>query len=273
MSFPFRINPITGGVSISSGISDPDSVRLQYIAEKWSIRGNINTPQNKIAESIAHILLTHPREHDTLPEFGSRLKEAVFEPNSQEFQLLFQFYLKHSTERWEKRAIVPDKNGVLWGKTPYLTDQGELPLYVDIAFITQQITGNLVAPFVNARQARSQEYNPVQFDNNGHDYYSRYYNAETFYDNNIKAIRIKAPGLVDVATDDDFILMKHTDSWLLMSWDSYGDIRSWDKISDMYLEDQAKNGASRDTMDILSTPPYGTSLRVPSRARILDELA
>jgi phage baseplate assembly protein W len=108
LAFPFRVDPITGGAAITDGITDSASVALQYIQERWSIRENIDYVANHIAEAIAHILLTVPGEHDTLPEFGSRMLSIVFEPNSQEFRMTAKVYFETATARWEKRAKVVD---------------------------------------------------------------------------------------------------------------------------------------------------------------------
>lgn len=247
---------------------------MQYVQEKWSIRENVSgLPANHIGESIAHILLTSPREHDTLPAFGSKMSSGIFEPNTTEFELAYQFYLKFSTTRWEKRAIVPDKGGVLWGKTPYLTDQGVLPLHVTINFITQQQQGNLVAPFVTPRQARAQEYPPIQYDSNGHDYYSRYFNRESYDVNGNTCLRFRAAKNIAPASDDQFYRVGLTDTWLLMSDTLYSDIRFESIIQNMWVQDAAAAGASRDILDTTDPPSYGTALRVPSKQRLLTQFA
>jgi hypothetical protein len=272
IAFPFRIDPATGGVVVTDGLDDQASVGLQYITERWSIRENTDVASNHIGESIAHILLTSPTEHDTLPAFGSKMREAIFEPNSIEFQLSFQFFLKHSTERWEKRAFVPEKGGVKWGKTPYLTDQGILPMLVDIQFLQQQAPGNMVAPFVTTRAARSQEYTPMQLDDHGHDYYSRYFKRASYDVDGTTCLRLKNPRNIPLAPDDVFYKVKHKASWLLISWEIFGDIRFSDLIAEIWVQDAAKAGASRKVMNITDPPPYGTVLRVPSKTRLLTQL-
>lgn len=268
-----RINPATGGFVVSEGYEEAGTVGLDYISQQWSIRESLpGVPPNHIAESIANILLTRIGEHDTLPAFGSKLAEAVFEPNTIEFQKVFALYLETSTIRWEKRAYIP-KSGVSWLGTPYLTDQGELPVGVNIQFIANQVQGNLVAPFVTPRQARSQEYPPVQFDSLGHDFYSRYFNRQTIEDGEITAIRFKASSPLPPQNDDIFYKVRHKDTWLMISWNLYGDIRYWNIIAELWVQDQAANGASRSTMNITDVPPYGTALRLPSKARLLSQLS
>lgn len=108
IGFPFRLDPAGGGVVVSSGNDDNISVALQYINERWTIREDASEAVNHIAESIAHILLTRPMEHDTLPPFGSELFVMVFEPNDDFFRLEAEHHFKFSTIRWEKRARIPD---------------------------------------------------------------------------------------------------------------------------------------------------------------------
>jgi phage baseplate assembly protein W len=266
-----RINPATGGFVISSGVDEHNSVELQYIASKWSIRDDVSLPTNHIAESVAHILLTKLGEHDTLPWFGSRLMEAVFEPNTEEFQLLFQFYLKTATDRWEKRVNIPDVGGVIWGKKPYLTDQGELPLHVSIQFIAEQHPENLVAPFVTPRQAREQEYRPIQYDAVGHDYYSKYYNNTVLNNGGIRSLRLQVPRLWPKQRDDEFLKVSHKASWLDIAYKQYGEIRYWRCLAEIYVQDSAELGLDRSIMNPSYVPPYGSILRAPSRARILRE--
>lgn len=266
-----RINPATGGFVVTSGVDEQNSVELQYVASKWSIREDVDLPANHIAESVAHILLTKVGENDTLPWFGSKLMEAVFEPNTEEFQLLFQFYLKTATERWEKRVIVPASGGVIWGKKPYLTDQGELPLHVSIQFLAQQDPQNLVAPFVTPRQARAQEYPPTQYDINGHDYFSRYYNNTALVSGTTKSLRLRSPRYWPIARDDEFKKVKHRQSWLSLAYDVYGELRYWDCIAEVYVQDSADAGLDRKVMNPSYVPPYGTMLRLPSRARVMSE--
>lgn len=271
MAFPVRLDPARGGFQITEGILDENSVKLEYLAERWTVQRPIGVPANHIAESVANILLTSELEHDTLPWYGSKLRNAVFEPNSIEFQLQFSFYLMHSTERWEKRAIVPDK-GILWKQAPYLTDQGILPLQVDIQFITEQLQGNLVAPFVTSRQARSQEYPSPLFDSNNHDYYSRYYESETTERGGIRGIRLSPPKRWKKAPDDKYHKVSHKQTWMLISYELYQDIRNWDILASIYISDNAENGASRSIMNPAYMPEYGTLLRYPSHSRILNEL-
>ena len=272
IAFPFRVNPVTGGVLSTVGGYDNVSVALQYLNERWTIREDVHTEANHIAECIAHILLTRLTEHDTLPEFGSRLFEMLFEPNTTEFELLASHWMQTSTVRWEKRARIPE-GGTAWQFLGHLADEGIAPCLAYIEFIMQQAEGNLVAPFVTTRQARLQEYQTATVDNSGHDYESRYYGTEQVRDlDGIWFNRLYAPRIYPPAQLDEFYQVVHGDTWLLISWKVYGDIRYWPVIAEMYVEDMADNGeGSRDDMDTCGDPPPGTILRLPSRSRMLME--
>ena len=71
------------------------------------------------------------------------------------------------------------------------------------------------------------------------------------------------------AGDDVFYKVRELDSWLLISWKLYGDIRYWYMIASAYVHDLAKDGASRDLLDTVGNPVPNTILRAPSRSRAL----
>jgi len=269
VAFPFRIDDDTGGVVITDGNTDNVSVALQYLNERWTIREVTNENVNHIAESIAHILLTRPLEHDTLPEFGSNIFTILFEPNTEEFRLAADHYFNHSTERWEKRAKIPENVGTTWYFEGQLADQGILPLVCRVEFIIQQAEGNLVAPFVTPRQARAQEYPLGSVDRGGHDYTSRYYGQRVITRDGQDYIRLRAPRYLTQQADDIFYKVKPKDTWLLISWEVYGDIRYWNQCALCYAYDQAAVNADRSYMDTTGDPPVGETIRLPSKTSIM----
>lgn len=274
IAFPFRVDPVTGGVVVSAGRSDEISVGLAYLHDRWTMREHPPVVINHIAESIAHILLVAPGEHDTLPEFGSYLFNLIFEPNNLPLQFEANYYFEYSTIRWEKRAQVPPGRGVEWKFEGILTDRGELPVTVKVEFIVQQTEGNLVAPFVNPRQARTQEYDSAIIDVAGHDYESRYLGQDVLEYDGIQYVRLpRLATPILPAADDQFYKVKLADTWLLISWELYHDIRFWWVIARMASEDNATLGASRDTMSTCGDPVPGTILRAPSRTRLLTQLS
>lgn len=268
-AFPFRVNPSTGGLQITDGVTDSVSVALQYIQESWTIREHIDYVANHIAESIAHILLTIPKEHDTLPEFGSRVLSIIFEPNTQEFRLIARTYIETASRRWEKRAYMTDTH---WYVDGLLVDRGELPCFSRVEFIVEQAPGNLVSPLVTDRQARLQEYASAVIDRNGHDLYSRYYNRTVVNRDGNTYIRLRNRDFEFLpARDDTFYKVALLDTWLLASWAIYKDVRFWPIVSRGYVMDRETQ--SRDIMKVLSDPSVGEIIRVPSRNRLMQRLA
>lgn len=268
VAFPFRIDENNGGVVVTDGNRDSTSVALQYLNEKWTIREVTNEGVNHIAESIAHILLTRPTEHDTLPEFGSDIFTIIFEPNTEEFRLAASHYFSFSTERWEKRARIPEDGGTTWYFEGQLADQGILPVVVRIRFITEQVEGNLVSPLVTPNEARAQEYPIVNPDSTGHDSYSRYYGQRPLTRDGELYIRLRAPYNFSQRRDDIFYQVKPKDTWLLIAWSVYGDIRLWHYIALAYAYDKAADGGDRSYMDTTGDPPLGEVIRLPSKARV-----
>lgn len=273
MGFRFRLDSATGGVQITSGLADAASVALAYIREDWTIREDMNVVQNHIAECIAHILLTRPLEHDTLPPFGTELFHVIFEPNTPEFKLLAEHYFSDGAARWEKRANIPAIGGTQWPGTHLHTQQGILPAILTPEFIKQQVEGNLVKPFVTEREAREEEYPIGDIDANGHDWCSRYYGRTRHRRDGIGYIRARMGRPLPPRSDDQFYEVAHYDSWLLISWKVYQDIRFWWVIADCFIQDSAQRGDPRSTLDTTGDPVPGTMLRMPARARVLLELA
>jgi phage baseplate assembly protein W len=268
ISWPFRLNRNTNGISTSEGFYDSVSVAVAYIQERWTIRGDVEDTTNHVAESIYNILLTHEKEWSNLPWYGSRTALAIFEPNTVEFQLLFSSYLKFSTERWDKRAKYPE-NGVQWYPTGLQTDRGELPVVASIEYATQQHPKNLVTPFVTVRQVRVQEYPASVIDDNGHDLISRYYKRTAYYNNDLKYLRILRNINIPPAPDDIFYMIKPADTWMLISYALLGEVRYWFYPYLCYIQDKAIEGGTRDILNPNNFPETGTLLRVPSKERIL----
>lgn len=70
--------------------------------------GNISkvTGGESISQSIKTILSTYPGERHMLPEFGSRLREYLFDPIDIDTLDLMQTEIEFALERWEPRIIV-----------------------------------------------------------------------------------------------------------------------------------------------------------------------
>jgi phage baseplate assembly protein W len=93
-AFPFRVDPSTGAVATSAH-------------------------EDNIRESMTLILGTRPGERQMLPEFGCRIHELMYTPNSQANAGLVAYHVRAALERWEQRIdvlsveAVPDRSGKL----------------------------------------------------------------------------------------------------------------------------------------------------------------
>ena len=264
VAFPFRISQ-TGGIQMTEGDTDNLSVALQYIYGSWAQNDLAN--ENHIAESISNILLTKVGEHDNLPAYGSKLQSQIFEPNTVEFELLTETYLETSTTRWEKRVVT---DAVDWSTSNNDVDQGISRATPTISFITQEVAGNLVAPFVTVEQARTQEYPSADIDSNRHDYQSRYYQLDAFELDGIKQLRLVPINSIPIATGDTYYKVLPTDTWMLIANKRYGDVRLWQIIARAYVDDQALlDGASLEDLDPYNFPSVGQMIRIPSTVSVL----
>ena len=271
IAFPPRLNHRTGGFLVSEGNYNSASVAVQYLAERFTIDKPIHEIVNHISESIYHILFTSLLQHETLPPFGSKVMNVLFEPSTEEFRLLFSSYLRFSTWRWEKRARYPEKGGLTWIVDGLMTDRGEAPLKAQVEFLTVQRPDNLVQPFITERQARLQEYPSSVIDTNLHDLPSRYYGQTTTYGaNDFSYIRLRNnPIRIDPASDDSFYEVKPLDTWYLISWYAYSDVRYWYYPFLAYMQDRVGDGATRDMMNPDVEPIPGDVIRMPSPQHLL----
>ena len=92
--FPFGFDPSTGGIATS-----------EY--------------EQNIRESITVVLGTKPGERQMLPEFGCRIQELMFSPNTRATSTLVAHYVEEALARWEPRIEVtkvdswPDRTGTV----------------------------------------------------------------------------------------------------------------------------------------------------------------
>ncbi len=123
LKFPFRFLVRSGGAQISATTS----------AEHAHIH-----------ESILQILGTRPGERFMRPDFGSRLKDLVFEPNDEVLKGLVRHYVIEAIERWEKRVTITN---VEFDDSPQNKDENLLLVRISYRVISSQVEGNLVYPF------------------------------------------------------------------------------------------------------------------------------
>ena len=82
-AFPFGFDRASGGVKTSTG-------------------------EENIKQCISVILSTRPGERQMLPEFGCRLHEVLFSPNTRATSALIAHHVKTALVRWEPRIEVID---------------------------------------------------------------------------------------------------------------------------------------------------------------------
>lgn len=109
-----------------------------------------------IHESILQILGTRPGERFMNPEFGSHVRDLVFEPNSHVLKGLLRHYIIDAIERWEKRVVVTD---VSFDNSPDVIDANALPVRISYKVIDTQVEGNLVWPFCREELAEAADVN------------------------------------------------------------------------------------------------------------------
>ncbi|MFQ5647486.1 MAG: GPW/gp25 family protein [bacterium] len=127
--FPFSFN-VAGAT---------DNSRVVAVSEKF----------DHINESIRQILGTSPGERVMLPEFGSRLKELVFEPSNTVLKALAKVFVVDALKRWEKRIVVQD---VQISEDSESIDNGVFAIHISYMVIKNQALGNLVFPFYVGKQ-------------------------------------------------------------------------------------------------------------------------
>ena len=117
--FPFRFSERTGGAEESSDL-------------------------DRIRGSILQILETRPGERLMRPEFGSRVKDLVFEQNDAVLKGLLRFHITDAIKRWEKRVTVTN---VSFDDSSETTDANRLLVRIAYRVIQSQVEGNMVFPF------------------------------------------------------------------------------------------------------------------------------
>lgn len=270
IAFPFRINPNTGGIQVTTGLYDDTSVGLEFLDDRVTIREDIDVIQNHLSESVANILLTRQGEDDTLPEFGSNIHYLVFEKHTQQFKLASQAWFSFATKRWEKRVSIDEQTGVIWKDTPYDITQNTLPLQLNLSFIVQQKSGNLVYPFINPRQAVEQEYPPSGRDNVGYDSFSKYYpSKQKAVSSRGRFTWFRKGNFPKPHSNDIYYQVDSMDTWRTIAHNHFGDTRFCWVVAKASLEHAIQNNRGIESLKLYNGPNQGDLLRLPSRERIL----
>lgn len=115
MSFPFRIDPATGRVAMSSG-------------------------RAKIQQNVRIILGTRHGERPMLREFGTRLPSLVHEPNDAALAALAENHAREMLLRWEPRILVTDSR--------VERHEGELVVRLTYVYTQEPFTEQMLLPLV-----------------------------------------------------------------------------------------------------------------------------
>lgn len=135
LRFPFAFQKRSGGTQVST-VTSMDHAHIH--------------------ESILQILGTRPGERFMNPEFGSHVRDLVFEPNNDVLKGLLRHYIINDVERWEKRVVVTD---VTFDESAEVTDSNMLSVRISYRVIDTQVEGNLVWPFCSEELTESSDTN------------------------------------------------------------------------------------------------------------------
>lgn len=123
LKFPFSFAKRSGGAQVST-VTSADHAHIH--------------------ESILQILGTRPGERFMNPEFGSHVRDLMFEPNDHVLKGLLRHYIVDSIDRWEKRIVVSD---VSFDESAESVDAHTLYICISYRIIDTQVDGNIIWPF------------------------------------------------------------------------------------------------------------------------------
>lgn len=275
VAWPIRINPATGGIQLSEGNFDDVAVATMFMPDQGTLSSNTHVGKNKLREAMAHILTTEIGEYDFLPWFGSRPSAIIHDPNNQYARMEYETWAELAVARWEKRVRMKAPDNFQWKDGgDDAADMGIATCSINPEIIPTQVPGNLVAPFVNARDCRNQEFPLGEVDSEGHDWASRYHGQTSYQIGTERYLRARKVLPLDHQPDDQYYTVRRGDTWLMISYRLYDDVRFWWAVADCYTNDAADAGMNRrTTLKITEELEPGTLLRAPSKARILTQMA
>lgn len=137
LKFPFRFHRRSGGTEVSVATSQEHA---------------------HIQESILQILGTRPGERFMRSDFGSKLKDLVFEPNDTVLRGLVRHYVIDAIKRWEKRVTI---SNVSFDESGATKDRNLLLVRISYRVIGSQVEGNLVYPFYREPRPAPSARNPI----------------------------------------------------------------------------------------------------------------
>ncbi|ETT33891.1 GPW/gp25 family protein [Paenibacillus sp. FSL H7-0756] len=121
---------------------------VDFLGRGWTYplavqRGSVRSSggEDSIRESIILILSTARGERVMRPDFGCRLNELVFSPNTMSTATLLRSFIEEALQNWEPRIEVDDIT-----VTPR-SDRSELEVSIDYSIRASNSKYNLVYPF------------------------------------------------------------------------------------------------------------------------------
>ena len=108
------------------------------------VHGNVATSsyEKSIEESIRIILSTTPGERVMHPDFGCKINEIIFFPNSSRTLSLAIHYIEEAIVKWEPRVILKSVTGV-----PDADDPVKININIDYEIRSVNTFFNMVYPF------------------------------------------------------------------------------------------------------------------------------
>ncbi|MCR5435639.1 MAG: GPW/gp25 family protein [Treponema sp.] len=115
------------------------------------VHGNIafSSYEKSIEESIRIILGTTPGERVMHPDFGCKINDIIFSPDSSKVISLAEHYIKEAIVKWEPRVILKK----VTGERDYL-NQGLINIKIDYEVRSVNTFFNMVYPFYLERGER-----------------------------------------------------------------------------------------------------------------------
>ena len=115
------------------------------------VHGNIATSsyEKSVEESIRIILGTTPGERVMHPDFGCKINDLVFSPNTPKTISLAIYCIKDAITKWEPRVILKNVSGE---KDAY--NQGVINVKIDYEIRSVNTFFNMVYPFYLERGER-----------------------------------------------------------------------------------------------------------------------
>lgn len=116
------------------------------------LQTNVIEGEDKINDSICNILSTKVGERFFLPEFGSKIHLALFEPNILISRDLIKMYAEDAISTWEKRITLTN---VDVGEPD---DTNIVPIYIDYVIAGSNVEGSYVYPFNINKEGKPETY-------------------------------------------------------------------------------------------------------------------